>query len=326
MIALLGAVRRWRDRAMLEAMVLGGLRCCEVVGLRLEDLHPTERRVFIADGKGGHQRLVPDVARSSSRASSTYLSAERPADATSDQLFVVLKGARRGEPLSIDGLEQIVRGAKTRAGLAHATCHQLRHTCLTRLREAGMALGSDPGPSRASFDRIDPRVSASRGRLARGRVSPCRRADRRDRRDPPMTAAGRAHRRWAGPSSRLGGRRRARTAARGDRLALPGPDRLVVSACDRRRRRQHAAVASPAISSPPTRMWSGSSTCAAPMSKRSRLFFAAQPTVKGVAAGTQHDPATARDAAQLLRSDHRMGLARRAAPHPDLRGRCPRRR
>jgi integrase len=24
--------------------------------------------------------------------------------------------------------------------LAHATCHELRHTCLTRLREAGMAL------------------------------------------------------------------------------------------------------------------------------------------------------------------------------------------
>jgi integrase/recombinase XerD len=42
--------------------------------------------------------------------------------------------------LTIDGLEQIVRGAKTRAGLERATCHQLRHTCLTRLREAGMAL------------------------------------------------------------------------------------------------------------------------------------------------------------------------------------------
>jgi len=26
------------------------------------------------------------------------------------------------------------------SGLAHATCHELRHTCLTRLREAGMAL------------------------------------------------------------------------------------------------------------------------------------------------------------------------------------------
>jgi len=138
-IALLGAARRWRDRAMFEAMVLGGLRCCEVVGLRLEDLRPTERRVFIADGKGGHQRLVPLSAQFFASVAN-YLSGERPTDAASSQLFVVLKGARRGGALSIDGLEQIVRGAKTRAGLKHATCHQLRHTCLTRLREAGMAL------------------------------------------------------------------------------------------------------------------------------------------------------------------------------------------
>ena len=33
-----------------------------------------------------------------------------------------------------------MRGARERAGLDHATCHELRHTCLTRLREAGMAL------------------------------------------------------------------------------------------------------------------------------------------------------------------------------------------
>lgn len=138
-IGLLGAVRRWRDRAMLEAMVLGGLRCCEVVGLRLEDLHPMQRRVFIVDGKGGHQRLVP-LSGQFFASVANYLSVERPTDAASDQLFVVLKGVRRGGPLSIDGLEQIVRGAKTRAGLGHATCHQLRHTCLTRLREAGMAL------------------------------------------------------------------------------------------------------------------------------------------------------------------------------------------
>src|SRR5436305_12818146 len=31
-------------------------------------------------------------------------------------------------------------GARRRAGLKRATCHQLRHTCLTRLRESGMAL------------------------------------------------------------------------------------------------------------------------------------------------------------------------------------------
>ena len=53
---------------------------------------------------------------------------------------MVLKGPRRGMPLSAEGLDEILAGARNRAGLEHATCHELRHTCLTRLREAGMAL------------------------------------------------------------------------------------------------------------------------------------------------------------------------------------------
>ena len=69
-----------------------------------------------------------------------YLEQERPADADTDTVFVVLKRPRRGRPLSPDGLDEVLDGARRRAGLAHATCHELRHTCLTRLREAGMAL------------------------------------------------------------------------------------------------------------------------------------------------------------------------------------------
>jgi len=137
--ALMGALRRWRERAMVEAMVLGGLRRCEVLGLRLEDLRPVERRVFIADGKGGHQRLVPMSARLFTSVAH-YLDVERPQEASTDNVFVVLKGSRRGRPLSDDGLDEIVRAARMRARLAHGTCHELRHTCLTRLREAGMAL------------------------------------------------------------------------------------------------------------------------------------------------------------------------------------------
>jgi len=34
----------------------------------------------------------------------------------------------------------VLTAARRRAGLDHATCHELRLTCLTRLREAGMAL------------------------------------------------------------------------------------------------------------------------------------------------------------------------------------------
>jgi len=137
--ALTAALRTHRDRAMVAAMVLGGLRRCEVLGLRLEDLQVAERRVFIAEGKGGHQRLVP-VSTRFFTALATYLDLERPPGTDTDRVFVVLKGPNRGKPLSPKGLDEVLTGARRRAGLAHATCHELRHTCLTRLREAGMAL------------------------------------------------------------------------------------------------------------------------------------------------------------------------------------------
>jgi integrase/recombinase XerD len=137
--ALTAALRMHRDRAMVAAMVLGGLRRCEVLGLRLADLRFGERRLFIAEGKGGHQRLVPVSGRFFTEVSA-YLDAERPAGTSTDRVFVVLKGPRRGLPLSAAGLDEILDGARSRAGLAHASCHQLRHTCLTRLRKAGMAL------------------------------------------------------------------------------------------------------------------------------------------------------------------------------------------
>jgi integrase/recombinase XerD len=73
------------------------------------------------------------------RTLSRYVDGERP-DGNAEKVFLALKGPRRGRPLDADGLEEIVRAARRRAGLAHATCHELRHTCLTRLREAGMAL------------------------------------------------------------------------------------------------------------------------------------------------------------------------------------------
>lgn len=137
--ALTDALRTHRDRAMVAAMVLGGLRRCEVLGLRMEDLRVAERRVFIADGKGGHQRLIPVSARFFTTLAA-YLQAERPPGAATDHVFVVLKGPNRGLPLSVRGLDEVLAAARRRADLSHGTCHELRHTCLTRLREAGMAL------------------------------------------------------------------------------------------------------------------------------------------------------------------------------------------
>lgn len=137
--SLVAALRTRRDRAMVDAMLLGGLRRCEVLGLRLGDVNAGERRLFVAEGKGGHQRLVPVSGRFFATLGD-YLDEERPRTSTTDRVFVVLKGPTRGRALTAAGLDEIMSGARSRAGLRGASCHQLRHTCFTRLREAGMAL------------------------------------------------------------------------------------------------------------------------------------------------------------------------------------------
>jgi integrase len=137
--SFMAALRTDRDRAMAQAMVLGGLRRCEVLGLRLEDLRLGEWRVFIAEAKGGHQRLVP-ISPTFFSTVADYMNHERPTDAPTDRLFVALKGPRRGRPLSVDGLDDVFTSARERAGLVHGTCHELRHTCFTRLKEGGMAI------------------------------------------------------------------------------------------------------------------------------------------------------------------------------------------
>jgi integrase/recombinase XerD len=56
---LLGALRTHRYRAML----LAGLRRCEVLGLRFEDAQIADRRLVVVEGKGGHHRVVPAANR-----------------------------------------------------------------------------------------------------------------------------------------------------------------------------------------------------------------------------------------------------------------------
>lgn len=137
-IAFFAALRTQRDRSMAAAMVFGGLRRGEVLDLRLEDINAAEHRLFVREGKGGHQRWV-SISRRFFDSLGAYLEEERPRS-SSNHAFVVLKRPRRGHPLTAAGLDQIVRSAKERAGIATLTCHHLRHTCLTRLREAGMSL------------------------------------------------------------------------------------------------------------------------------------------------------------------------------------------
>ena len=134
----LGSLRTQRDKAMLLLMLLGGLRKSEVIGLNLEDLDFAQRTVLIREGKGGHQRLA-SVARSALTTLLRYLNEERPGS-SSTRVFLVLKGPRKGQPLTVAALDTIIKYHRRQAGTPEIQCHRLRHTCLTRLRQAGMSL------------------------------------------------------------------------------------------------------------------------------------------------------------------------------------------
>src|SRR5213078_539823 len=86
---LVAALRTHRDRAMVLAMLLAGLR--------FADVQVADRRLAVVEGKGGHHRVVP-VANRFFDALGAYLHDERPGTARTDRVFVVLKGPRRGLP------------------------------------------------------------------------------------------------------------------------------------------------------------------------------------------------------------------------------------
>lgn len=133
-----GSLRTWRDKAMVLLMTLGGLRKAEVVGLTLADIQVGKKQVVVRHGKGDRPRTCC-VAPSFFQVLNRYLQEERP-QTDSEALFVSLKGAHRGQPLTVHGLTTIVEYHRTKAGTPHIQCHRLRYTCLTALREAGMSL------------------------------------------------------------------------------------------------------------------------------------------------------------------------------------------
>jgi integrase/recombinase XerD len=65
------------------------------------------------------------------------------------------------------GLDEILSGARRRAGLEHATCHELRHTCLTRFDRGGtegdlMELNGWTSPQMLRRYRASPRNARAR--------------------------------------------------------------------------------------------------------------------------------------------------------------------
>jgi integrase/recombinase XerD len=132
------SMRCHRDKAMVLLMLLAGLRKSEVLKLTLDDIDFGQHTLTIKEGKGGHQRVVA-ISGIGLQELISYLNAERP-PSKSDRVFLVVKGRNRGLPMTVGALDTIIEYHRKKANTPGVQCHRLRHTCFTKLRQAGMSL------------------------------------------------------------------------------------------------------------------------------------------------------------------------------------------
>lgn len=128
----------YRDRAVVLAMVLGGLRAGEVRRLLLADVDMGARMLRVV-GKGNKERVVP-VERAFFTEVAAYLRHERPVGCPTPECFVVLRGPTRGFPMTEAGMRSVFRVHRDRCGATRVRPHRLRHTYGTELAAAGVDL------------------------------------------------------------------------------------------------------------------------------------------------------------------------------------------
>lgn len=125
-----------RDRAVLELLWAAALRRSEALRLKLHDVRVGEGTVFVSQGKGKKDRVVPVSARCLGWVQ-RYLEEARPRLWVPPETgFLFLSDT--GHPLSPDILTQKVRKYLDEAGVsAKGSCHLFRHASATALLEGG---------------------------------------------------------------------------------------------------------------------------------------------------------------------------------------------
>ena len=119
------------ENACLLVLLHSGLRAGECVDLRFQDLDLSGKRLVVRQGKGQRDRLVY-LSDSACQAIQIYLhNSQRRQD---DPVWL----QKNGQPISTEWLRKHVAQVGAAVGIENLYPHRLRHTCATRLLNAGM--------------------------------------------------------------------------------------------------------------------------------------------------------------------------------------------
>lgn len=145
--AMEDAARDERDKLIIRILADTGIRLGELLALRRDDLvvrtGPKASRFLKVQGKGARERLVP-LSPTLHERISRYAARTRPKDTSSDRLFLSSRRSsktREYEPLTVSGVEQMIRLTAESAGI-----HRRVHPHLFRHSQATWALTRKVNP------------------------------------------------------------------------------------------------------------------------------------------------------------------------------------
>ena len=128
-----------RDRAILELLYATGMRRTELVKLDREDVELDRASIWIRQGKGGKDRMLP-LANTTVRWLNAYLIRSRPrlaVDQRENAFFITGYGTR----FNPNYLGNWMRRLMTKAGIRKpGACHLFRHSCATHMLDNGADL------------------------------------------------------------------------------------------------------------------------------------------------------------------------------------------
>jgi integrase/recombinase XerD len=136
-----------RDRWFFSLLFTTGMRRGQALGLRHADIDTRERNVVVVpreDNDNGarpksRKAVTMPLSRDMCRLYLDYMHGEY-GDIDSDYVFINLRGPRRGQALTDQSVDALVRRLRARVGFGDWSCHTFRHTWATLHYRAGMRI------------------------------------------------------------------------------------------------------------------------------------------------------------------------------------------
>jgi site-specific recombinase XerD len=129
--------QRWRNHAIFATFLHAGLRKRELLRLKMIDLDLENQSLFVRQGKGGKDRIVP-VSATLAGSLRRYLKERSRLGKACPEVFTSLN---RDMGFTDQGLKNLVAAARRMTGM-HLRVHTLRHSFATLMLEGGCDLFS----------------------------------------------------------------------------------------------------------------------------------------------------------------------------------------